>query len=280
MRDYGRVPCSIWLDEYPSEDVRTLVLYVACGPHSNGIGCYRLPLAYIATDLGWTMERVEAALDLSTGKGLARATPSPSGGLLYYDDKASFVMWPRAFEASPVESPNGAKALVPFINGVPKCSPLLPILISMLTPFSSKFPKGYLEGLARATPSPTASPSVAEQVAAAAATAQDSFNLPPSEQEAARGDPVDNSGVELNLNDYRAASVVIAKMIHRRRLTPNDQHTLLGWCKAHDIESTILPWLDERVRNHLDKNGALPAHPLTYFHSGLNEHLAKIGLKK
>lgn len=285
MRSYGRVPTSIWLEEYPSEDVRTLVLYVACGPHSNGVGCYRLPVAYIAEDLKWTIERAQAALDLSTGKGLpspsealakglAETETSPSQALLCYDSKALWIAWPRAFDASPIESPNGAKSLIPFLEAIPKESIVFQVVISAIAPFSDKFPKGFLEGLGKPFRSPTLSPTEAEQ---AASSSSISKNILPSETVTARA-TVDNFQTELDLSDSNVASVVIAKMLGRKRLTAEDQSVLLGWCKSFDIEHVVLPWLEKRITNY--KNLHNLAHPLKYFHSGLNEHVEKSRIKK
>lgn len=270
MRTYARMPISIWHDTYPSDDVRTLVLYVGCGPHSNGIGCYRLPVAYIAADLNWPLERAQAALDAATAKGLA----SPSQALLHYDEKALYVLWPRAYEASPVESPNGAKALMPFLDSVPKESPLIPLIISMLSPFAAKFPKGYLEGLR----SPYLSPCPAEQ--AASSSCKDSYTLPLPEPDAARTEPVDNLKADnLDFSDPVAAGLVLARLVGMRRLTPEDQNVLAGWCKSYDsetMENVLFPYLERRFRRHVERNGHNLANPLAYFSAGVTAHLAKV----
>ncbi len=292
MRDYGRVPISLWLQKYPSDDVRTLLLYVICGPHSNGIGCYRLPPAYIAEDLTWSIERVKTALELSTGKpfgspseALAKGLPDTSGspceGLIEYDEQTSWVRWPMAFDVSPIASPNGAKSLMPFIDAVPRNSFIFQNLFTALEPFSAKFPKGYMEGLRSPSlglPKPLASPPEAEQVASSSSNTAYSLQPLPFEDEAPR---VNGHAApeKLDLSDYGVAVVVAAKMVHRRSLTTEDQYVLQGWCKNHDMERVVFPWLEERVTRHLENNGSLPKHPLKYFSAGLTEHLAKTGIK-
>jgi hypothetical protein len=270
MRLYARLPISIWLQRYASEDVRTLLLYIACGPHSNGIGCYRLPMLYVVEDLKWTMERAQVALELSTAVSDGKPLSSPSQGLISYDNNTSFVLWHRAFEASPIESPNGAKALIPFIDAVPKDSPVFDRLLSMLEPFASKFPKGYWEGLR----SPTLSPCLAEQ--ASSSSSKEEFILKPSELEAARGKSVDKS--QLNLSEPTVAAVVVAKMLGRKRLTADDQIILHRWCREFDIEHVVLPWLEKRLVNYKDLHNL--AHPLKYFSAGLTEHVEKSRIKK
>ena len=66
MREYGQVQCAIW--GHPdaialNDQSKVLMLYLLTGPHSNGLGCYRLPAAYVHADLGWPIETVEIAFD-------------------------------------------------------------------------------------------------------------------------------------------------------------------------------------------------------------------------
>lgn len=65
MREYGQVQCSFWAyaaERGWSSDAKLLGCYILTGPHSNGIGCYRLSDGYIADDLGWESERVRETL--------------------------------------------------------------------------------------------------------------------------------------------------------------------------------------------------------------------------
>ncbi|MDE2097131.1 MAG: hypothetical protein KGL39_07785 [Patescibacteria group bacterium] len=55
MRNYGIISTKIFTDpESRAWDDETfrLVVYLLAGPHTNAIGCFRLPKGYIATDLG------------------------------------------------------------------------------------------------------------------------------------------------------------------------------------------------------------------------------------
>jgi hypothetical protein len=261
VRTYGRVPTIVWLQKYPSEDVRTLRLYAMSGPHSNGVGCYRLPVSYIGEDLSWNIERASEALRQALAVGL-----------IDYDYEALWMRIPGHFETSPIESPNGAKNLMPFIEAVPKESSVFFPFIRELAAFSSKFPRGFLEGLR----SPCLSPHEAEQAASSCSKEDLLLNLP-SEQDTARGEPVNKT--ELDLNDFTVASVVVAKMLMRHRLTQTDQQVLLGWVKNYEMGSQVLPWLEMRIKNYTEQNGQLPAHPLKYFSAGLTEHLAKSRIK-
>ena len=61
MRDYGKVQSSFWTSADTcklSDDGKLLSLYLLTGPHSNILGCFRLPIGYVSDDLGWGFERV------------------------------------------------------------------------------------------------------------------------------------------------------------------------------------------------------------------------------
>lgn len=61
MREYGQIQCSFWTDpdiQRLSDGAARLAAYLLTGPHSNGIGCYRLPDGYVIADFGWALETV------------------------------------------------------------------------------------------------------------------------------------------------------------------------------------------------------------------------------
>ena len=65
MREFGKVQTAFW--RHPkivllSTDARLLALYLVTGPHSNAVGAYFLPDAYIADDFGWPSETVAETL--------------------------------------------------------------------------------------------------------------------------------------------------------------------------------------------------------------------------
>jgi hypothetical protein len=72
MREYGQIQCGFWQrvsEEGWSNDAALLGAYLLTGPHSNGVGCYRLPSGYVCDDLGWTLERVTQTLSELSEKG-------------------------------------------------------------------------------------------------------------------------------------------------------------------------------------------------------------------
>lgn len=64
MREYGQVQCHFWQSPEAlafSNEAKLLALYLLTGPHSNGLGCYRLPDGYVTADFGWTQQTVSKA---------------------------------------------------------------------------------------------------------------------------------------------------------------------------------------------------------------------------
>ena len=64
MRIYGAVQVCFWANaetQYLSDQGKLLAIYLLTGPHSNMIGCFRLPDGYITEDLRWPNQSVLVA---------------------------------------------------------------------------------------------------------------------------------------------------------------------------------------------------------------------------
>ena len=112
MRDYGQVQCSLW--GHPdfrsmSDDGRQLLLFLMTGPHSNGLGCSRVPLMYIAADLGWEIERVSETVSETVSKGWIRRCESTDFVLI-----RNYLRW------NPVANPKVAAARQREFEEIPR----------------------------------------------------------------------------------------------------------------------------------------------------------------
>ncbi|MCH9754381.1 MAG: hypothetical protein K0U11_00760, partial [Gammaproteobacteria bacterium] len=61
MREYGSVQTQFWSDialQNLSTHAKLLAVYLLTGPHTNMLGCFRLPTGYVAEDLKWNEETV------------------------------------------------------------------------------------------------------------------------------------------------------------------------------------------------------------------------------
>ena len=75
MREYGQVQCHFWQSPEAlslSDQGKLLALYLLTGPHSNGIGCYRLPDGYVMADFGWSQETVSKGFEELFQAGFAK----------------------------------------------------------------------------------------------------------------------------------------------------------------------------------------------------------------
>lgn len=66
MRSYGNVATNFW--EMPeirqlSDQAKLLALYLMTGPHSNMLGCFRLPDLYVTEDLCWEIQKVKKSFE-------------------------------------------------------------------------------------------------------------------------------------------------------------------------------------------------------------------------
>lgn len=65
MRTFGILPTEFWKNEKLQSlpaTTRLIAAYLYSGPHNNMIGCFRLPLTYIAEDLKLQMRFVSKAI--------------------------------------------------------------------------------------------------------------------------------------------------------------------------------------------------------------------------
>jgi hypothetical protein len=61
MRIYGSIPTSFWTEfkiQSLCDQSKLLMVYLLTSPHTNMLGCYRLPAGYIVEDLKWDSETV------------------------------------------------------------------------------------------------------------------------------------------------------------------------------------------------------------------------------
>ena len=131
MRIYGKVKIAFWYDQKiiaTDDSVKLLALYCKTGKHSNAIGCYRLPLGYIQTDLGWSTEKAKTCLQTLIAIGFIK-----------YDEETQFLFMPDYLEENPIENSRVGKMCVDLVNDVMCSSTLFPHLIEALNAHKHRF---------------------------------------------------------------------------------------------------------------------------------------------
>ncbi len=147
-REYGVVHTSFWT----SADIRglsckakLLFLYLLTGPHSNGLGCFRLPIPYMAADFRshdfmveeWLEELIGERLeknkkdgsdnDSNNGSesdaenGSINGTTNHSKTLLIrYCERSEFVFIPNYLKHNPIANPNCGKSIAKLFDSIPE----------------------------------------------------------------------------------------------------------------------------------------------------------------
>jgi hypothetical protein len=138
MRDYGKVHTSFWTSSTTrgmSEDGRALALYLLTSPHSNQIGCFRLPDGYVADDMQWPAERVSEGFAELFRNGFATRDQGSSWVFIHL-----FLKW------NLIENPNQGASAAKLFKMVPDSIPQKRELARALRVFAPKFPVAELNG--------------------------------------------------------------------------------------------------------------------------------------
>lgn len=136
MRDYGKVYSAFWTSEDTrdlSDDGKLLALYLLTSDHTNIIGCFRLPDAYVCEDLGWVAERVSKGFTELFQKGFATR-----------NERSRWIVIHKFLRWNQIENPNQAKAAKKAAEAVPDSSGVIGHLADALREFC-RFSEGWIE---------------------------------------------------------------------------------------------------------------------------------------
>lgn len=131
MRIYGKVKITFWDDDRIKklpDTAKLLALYCLTCEHSNAIGCFRLPIGYIETDLAWDKAKAEAAL-----------TELIDSGFALYDRDSAYLLMPRYLEHNPIENSRVGKMCVALINAAMRSREIFPSLWQALQSQKHRF---------------------------------------------------------------------------------------------------------------------------------------------
>jgi|ERR1041385_629862 hypothetical protein len=134
MRDYGKLYSRFWTNpdiDGLSVHAKLLCVYLLTNGHSNALGCYKLPLAYVACDL--RMSHAELRRDLAA---LERIRFS------LYDEEAEFVFVRHFLKFNPIENSNQGTAIARLFDSVPPSSWIHEPLVDAVIDFCPRFLPG------------------------------------------------------------------------------------------------------------------------------------------
>jgi hypothetical protein len=112
MRNYGSIYTRFWIHseiQSLTDSAKLLAAYLLTGPHTNMLGCFRLPLGYIGEDLHWAPEVVTASLEALLAVHF-----------VHYDDIYHWVFLQKFLTWNPIENPNQGKNIIHLFEQVPK----------------------------------------------------------------------------------------------------------------------------------------------------------------
>ncbi len=112
MREYGSVHTCFWTHfaiQSLSNEAKLLALYLLTGPHTNMLGCFRLPTGYISEDLNWCVDSVVQRLEELFQIDFAQ-----------YDTSYHWILIPQFLVWNPIENPNQGKSIRRLFEQVPK----------------------------------------------------------------------------------------------------------------------------------------------------------------
>src|SRR5262245_57907907 len=112
MRTYGSIQTKFWshLDIHLlSDQAKLLALYLLSSSHTNMLGCFRIPIGYIAEDLRWTVDIASKAIN-----DLVEIE------FLTYDTVSSWVIIHNFLKFHPIENPNQGRSIEKLFDEVPK----------------------------------------------------------------------------------------------------------------------------------------------------------------
>jgi hypothetical protein len=210
-----------------SDQGKLLATYLLTGPHSNSIGAYLLPDAYVADDLGWSPAVVSKAFKELAAHGFAKRFGDGRHVVV-----CNFLRW------NPVENPNVGKGALKQLAQLP-ADLALQHVIDGLALYSQHFPNG-LETVSersrnmepnRTDPEPEPEPSVC---AAPSALAPAVVSLPTNRfQTTSEEVPITQQQIDDYAATYPAADVLQQFRQMRRWLldNPNRRKTAAGMTK-------------------------------------------------
>jgi len=132
--------------------MRQLGLYLLTCPHRTTEGIYRLPLGYMATDLGWPTvslgARVDATLSARVDARLdAALSHLTAKDFVAYDAKSGVVFLPKALK---YQRPDNENQIAPAVRRVMEL-PETPLIAGLLLA-ADKYAKAFAQALRKALP--------------------------------------------------------------------------------------------------------------------------------
>lgn len=253
MRDYGKIYTRFWTSPDISQlslRAKLIAVYLLSSPHTTMIGCFRIRTAYIADDLGISLEQVtEGLLELSRI------------GFIKRDEPLSLVMICNFLNWNPIENPNQAKAAAKLVEQLPKDSSLRQEVLNALASH-----KGFSNGSTTVSKPGTGTEAVTEAGKGARTETEEGTGDCAETNSAHDPKPIENVVFTLPLNDGSDFSIYEGEAKQYEDLYPavnlmQELRNMKGWLHANPRNRKTRSGIDRFVNHWLSKaqNAARPA---------------------
>ncbi len=110
-----------------SDDAKLVAGHLWTGPHMTVLGCFRLPTAYLAGDLGWAVDRTESALaELLACDFIAR------------DERTGWTLIPSFVSVNPIHNRQAGAGAVAVVADLPPTLSFSNRVLEILRPFGER----------------------------------------------------------------------------------------------------------------------------------------------
>ena len=139
MRKFGSVQISFWQNsniQDLSDQAKLLAIYLLTGPHSNMLGCFRLPEAYVSEDLKWDKLKLKNALsELVDIEFIAR------------DEVTLWIVIINFLKWNPIQNINQGIGIKKIFNVVPSKATVMKPLIKSLLDYGTHLDENFVKCL-------------------------------------------------------------------------------------------------------------------------------------
>ncbi len=139
MRQYGSIQTSFWTSSTMqpiSDKGKLLAIYLLSSAHTNMLGCFRIPVGYIAEDLRWSSKTL-----LKTFNELIKIN------FLTRDQLNDWIVIHSFLKNHPIENPNQAKSIEKLFSQIPGKVSFISQLAETLLLSSKYFSEGFCNRL-------------------------------------------------------------------------------------------------------------------------------------
>jgi len=131
MRNFGVIHARYWtwaLEHELSDDAKIIGAYYLSCEHSNSAGCYRIPMEYVAADLGYPIDRVS--------KGYFELE---SLGFIAYCERSKWALIPKYLKWNPLQNAKHAIGTKRLLSQIPSSFTLFDKLERSLRKFGGRY---------------------------------------------------------------------------------------------------------------------------------------------